>query len=83
MDNFFDVNELMDLAVAYVRPVIDAIYRRLMDQNFALEDPELFMLMTALTDIFRHKNRWDCPTEVLLMVTYGKQWLLDRSNMTV
>ena len=30
MDNF-DSNELMDLAEAYVGPVIDAIYRRLVD----------------------------------------------------
>ena len=50
MDNF-DLNELMDLAEAYVGPVIDAIYRRLMDRYFALEDPEVAMLLGALTNI--------------------------------
>ena len=37
----FNLDELMDLAETYVGPMIDAIYRRLMDRDFALEDPEL------------------------------------------
>ena len=36
----------MDLAEAYVGPMVDAIYRRLMDRDFALEDPEVVMLLT-------------------------------------
>ena len=47
MDNF-NLDELMDLAEAYVGPIIGAIYRRLMDRVFALEDPEVVMLLTAL-----------------------------------
>ena len=47
MDNF-NLNELMDLAEAYVGPMVDAIYRRLMDRDFALEDAEVVMLLTAL-----------------------------------
>ena len=47
MDNF-DLNENMDLAEAYVGPMIDAIYRRLIDWDFALEDPEVVMLLAAL-----------------------------------
>ena len=39
MDNF-NLNELMDLAEAYVGPMVDAIYRRLMDRDFALEKGE-------------------------------------------
>ena len=35
MDNF-DLDELMDLADAYVGPIIDEIYQRLMDRDFAL-----------------------------------------------
>ena len=46
LDNF-DLNELMDLAEAYVGSMIDAIYRRLMDRDFALEDPEIVMLLVA------------------------------------
>ena len=47
MDSF-NLNELMDLAEAYVGSMIDAIYRRLMYRDFALEDPEVVMLLTAI-----------------------------------
>ena len=63
----------MDLADAYVGPTIDAIYRRLMDRDFALEDPEIVMLLTALINILGHDNRGDQPTEVLLMAAYGER----------
>ena len=82
MDNF-NLDELMDLAEAYVRPMVDAIYRRLMDRDFALEDPEVVMLLTALINILGHDNRGDRPTEVLLMAAYGERGLLDRPNMRV
>ena len=45
MDNF-NLDELMDLAEAYVGPMVDAIYCRLMDRDLALEDPEVVMLLT-------------------------------------
>ena len=79
----FNLDELMDLAEAYVGPMIDAIYRRLMDRDFALEDPEVFMLLTALINILGHDNRGDRPTEVLLMAAYGERGVLDRPNMRV
>ena len=82
MDNF-DLNKYMDLADAYVGPMIDAIYRRLMDRDFALEDPEVFMLLAALINILVHDNRGDRPTEVLLMAAYGERRVLDRPNMRV
>ena len=47
MDNF-NLDDLMDLAEAYVGPMVDAIYRRLMDRDFALEDADVVMLLTAL-----------------------------------
>ena len=56
LDNF-DLNESKDLAEAYVGPVIDAIYLRLMDRDFALEDPEVVMLLAVLTNILGHDNR--------------------------
>ena len=49
MDNF-NLDELMDLAEAYVGPMIDAIYRRLIDRDFALEDLEVVMLLTDRPD---------------------------------
>ena len=66
------MNELMDLAEAYVGPMIDAIYRRLMDRDFALEDSELVILLVAFINILGHDNRGDRPTEVLLMAAYGE-----------
>ena len=82
MDNF-NLDELMDLAEVYVGPMIDAIYRRLMDRDFALEDPEVVMLLTALINILGQDNRGDRPTEVLLMAAYGERGVLDRPNMRV
>ena len=58
MDNF-NLDELMDLAEAYVGPMVDAIYRRLMERDFALEEPEVVMLLTALINILGHYNRGD------------------------
>ena len=55
--------------------MVDAIYRRLMDRDFAPEDPEVVML--------GHDNRGDRPTEVLLMAAYGKRGVLDRPIMRV
>ena len=77
------MDELMDLAEAYVGPMVDAIYRRLIDRDFALEDPEVVMLLTALINILGHDNRGDRPTEVLLMAAYGERGVLDRPNMRV
>ena len=80
---YFNLDELMDLAEAYVGPMIDAIYRRLIDRDFALEDPEVVMLLTALINILGHDNRGDRPTEVLLMAAYGERGVLYRPNMRV
>ena len=73
----------MELAAAYLGPMIDVIYCRLMDRDFALEDPEVVMLLTALINILGHDNRLDRPTEVLLMAAYGERVVLDRPNMRV
>ena len=83
MDNF-TLDKLMDLAEAYVGPMVDAIYRRLMDRDFALEDSEeVVMLLAALLNILGHDKRGDRPTEVLLMAAYGKRGVLDRPNERV
>ena len=47
----------MDLAEAYVGPMVD----RLVDGDFALEDPEVVMLLTALINILGHDNRGTAP----------------------
>ena len=60
--------------------MVDAIYRRLMDRDFALEDPEVVMLLTALINILGHDNRGDRPTEVLLMAAYGERGVLEHES---
>ena len=82
MDNF-NLDESLDLAEAYVGTMVDAIYRRLMDRDFALEDPEVVILLIPLINILRHDNRGDRHTEVLLMAAYGDRGVLDRPNMRV
>ena len=82
MDNF-NLDELMDLEQANVGPMVDAIYRRLMDREFALEDPEVVMFLTALINILGHDNRGDRSTEVLLMAAYVERGVLDRPNVRV
>ena len=54
-----------------------------MDRDFALEDPEVVMLLATLIKILGHDNRGDRPTEVLLMAAYGERGVLDRLNMRV
>ena len=73
----------MDLAEACVGPMVDAIYRGVMDRDFALEDPEVVMLLTALINILGHDSRGDRPTEVLLMAAYRERGVLDRLIMRV
>ena len=63
--------------------MIDAIYRRLMDRDFALEDSEVVILLVALTNILGHDNRGDRHSEVLSMGAYGQQGVLDRPNMRI
>ena len=72
MDNF-DLNEYMELAKAYVGPMIDAIYCSLMDRDFAVEDPEVVILLAALKNILGLDNHGDRPREVLLMAAYGER----------
>ena len=63
--------------------MVDAIYRRLMDRDFALEDPEVVIMLTALINILGHDNRGDRSTEDLLMAEYGERGVLNRPNMRV
>ena len=73
----------MVLAEAYVRPVMNAIYRQLMVRDIALQDPEVGMLLAAIINTLGHDNRGDRSKEVLLMAAYGPQGILDRPNMRV
>ena len=83
MDNFA---ELMDLAEAYVEPVIDEFYRRLLERDYVQDDPEVAKLTAALPNILMHDNRENRPTEVLLMaacVERTKQQLVEAAGRLV
>ena len=77
------MDKYIDLTEAYVGPMVVATYRRLMDQDFALEDQEVVMLLAALINILGLDNRGDRPTEVLLMAVYGEREVIDRRKMRV
>ena len=79
MDHF-GLNELMDIAEAYIVPVIDTIHRRLMERDFALEDPEVVVLLVALMKILGHEKRRDRTTEIFLMADCVQQGVLDRQT---
>ena len=81
--DIFDLNLLIEIQMAYVGPMIGAIYCRLMVRDFALEDPQVVKWLVALINILGHDNRGDRPTEVLMMAAYGKRGILDRLNMRV
>ena len=52
MDNF----NLNDLADPFVGSVRDALYHRVTEQGFALDDPEVEVLTAALTIILGHEK---------------------------
>ena len=80
MDNF---DELMDLAEVYASSIIDELYHRLLERDFAHDDPEVVMWTAALTYFQGHDNRGDRPAEVLLIADWGEQGGLDRSSLRV
>ena len=67
----------MDLTDSYVGLVVDELYSKLLERDYAQDDPEVVMLTTALTNILGYDNRGERPTEFLLMAAWGEQELLD------
>ena len=47
------------------------LYRRLLERDYAQDEPVVAMLTAALTKIQGHGNRGEFPTEVLLMAAWG------------
>ena len=52
-----NLDELMGLAVFYVGPVIDELYRKLLERDYAQDDPELVKLTATLTNFLGYDNR--------------------------
>ena len=80
MDN---IDKLIFLAEACVGPVIDELYRRLLERDYAQDDPEVAMLTGALTNILGHDNRGDRFKEAILIAAWGEQVVLDRPSLRV
>ena len=62
----------MDFISTILGTTLDEIYQRLVDCNFALEDPELAMFTVALLNAMGREGRGDDTTEVLLMLAFGE-----------
>ena len=79
IDNFDD--DLMDLVEAYPGQEEDHLYRWSMERDYSQKDPEVVMILAALTKILGHDKRVYQPMEVLLMAAWGKHGLLDRPSV--
>ena len=75
-----ETNDLMDFISASIGTTLAEIYQRLVDCNFALEDPELAMFTVALSNAKGRESRGDHPTEVVLMLTYGESGTAERGQ---
>ena len=70
----------MDFISASLGTTLDEIYQRLVDCNFALEDPELAMFNVALLNAMGGEGRGDRPTERVLMLAYGESGTAERGR---
>ena len=70
----------MDFISASLGTTLDEIYQRLVDCNFALEDPELAMFNVALLNAMGGEGLGDRPTERVLMLAYGESGTAERGR---
>ena len=73
----------MELAEAYLAPVIIELCRRLLERDYAQADPEVVMLTAILTNILWHDHIGDRPTEVLILAALGEEGVLNRPSLRV
>ena len=62
---------------------MDELYSRLLERNYAQDDPEVVSLTAALVNFLGHDNREDRSTESLLMAVLGEQRVLQRRSLRV
>ena len=67
-----DTNDLMDFISASLGTTLDEVYQRLVDYNFEWEVPEMAMFTVALLNSMGGEGRRDHPTEIVLMLAFGK-----------
>ena len=75
-----DTNELTEFLSASLGATLDEIYQRLIDCDFTREDPGLAMFVVALLNALGREGRGNRPTEVVLMLAYGKSGTAERGR---
>ena len=73
-----DTNDLMEFLSTSLGATLDEIYQRLIDCDFAQEDPGLAMFVVALLDALGREGRGICPTEVVIMLVFGESGTAER-----
>ena len=75
-----DTNDLMEFLSASLGANLYEIYKRLIDCDFAREDPVLAMFVVALLNTLRRVGRGNRPTEVVLMLAFGESGTAERGR---
>ena len=73
-----DTNVSMEFLSASLGATLDEIYQRLIDCDFAQEDPGLAMIVIRLLIALGRGGRGNCPTEVVLKLAFGESGTAER-----
>ena len=75
-----DTIDLMKFVSVSLGATLDEIYQRLIDCDFAQEDPGLAMFVVALLNALGREGRGNRPTEAVLMLAYGESGTAERGR---
>ena len=73
-------NDLMEFVSATLGATLVQIYQRLIDCDFAQEDPGMAMFVVALLNALGRECRGNRPTEVVLMLAFGESGTAERGR---
>ena len=74
------MNDLIEFFSASLGATLDEIYQRLIDCDFAQEDPGLAVFVVALLNALGREGRGNRPTEVVLMLAFGESGNAERGR---
>ena len=75
-----DTNDLMDLVSASLGATLEKIEQRLIDCDFAQEDPGLAMFVVAPLNALGLEGRGNRSTDVVLMLAFGESGTAERGQ---
>ena len=75
-----DTKDLMEFASTSLGATLYEINQRLIDCDFAQEDPGLAIFVVALLNALGREVRGNRPTEVVLMLAYGESGTAERGQ---